>query len=274
MKRPTLRAVAKRGAAIVVLQLLVVFAGCADRLLLFPTRDAIPAGRDLERREIATPDGALEVWVAQSRPGLSPDTYVLAFDGNGGRAEYCARSVAALFADRSVEVWAMNYPGFGGSSGDAELSSMAPSGLAAHDALLRRTGGSPVVVYGNSIGGTVALHVAASRPVGGVVLQNPPPLRRLILQRHGWWNLWLIAIPVALSVPSDLDAVESAAQAHAPCVFVTGSADDMVPPSYQDRVFDAYAGPKHRLFTAAGHNDSLPRTTIDEIRAAAAQFIK
>lgn len=272
--RRRLAAVAKRVAAVVVVQLVVVFAGCADRLMLFPTRDPIAAGDDLERREVATADGALEIWIAHSQPGRPPDSYVLAFDGNGGRAEHCARDVAALFADRSVEIWAMNYPGFGGSSGGAELRSMAPSGLVAHDALVRTAGDAPVVVFGNSIGGTVALHVASQRPVAGVVLRSPPPLRRVILQRQGWWNLWLLAVPVALSVPGDLDAVDSASNVHAPCVFITGTADDIVPPSYQDHVFDAYAGPKRRVFTAGGHNDGLTRATIDEVRAATADFVK
>jgi hypothetical protein len=40
--------------------------------------------------------------------------------------------------------------------------------------------------------------VAANRPCAGLVLTNPPPLRNMILQRFGWWNLWLLATPVAL----------------------------------------------------------------------------
>ena len=50
-------------------------------------------------------------------------------------------------------------------------------------------------------------HVAANRPVAAIVLQNPPPLRQLILGHYGWWNLWLIATPVALGVPSELDSL-------------------------------------------------------------------
>jgi pimeloyl-ACP methyl ester carboxylesterase len=130
------------------------------------------------------------------------------------------------------------------------------------------------VVYGNSIGTTVALHVAASRPVAGTVLQNPPPLRRMILERHGWWNLWLIALPVALSVPGDLDSVASAESVRAPGVFVTSQDDDTIPPSYQDHVFEAYAGPKQRLFTAGGHNAAMSRETVEAIRAAVTEFLR
>jgi len=43
-----------------------------------------------------------------------------------------------------------------------------------------------------------ALSVAARRPVAGLVLQNPPPLRQLIMGHYGWWNLWLVAGAVVL----------------------------------------------------------------------------
>lgn len=265
---------ANRATAWLLVPLAGWFCGCASRLLLYPTREPLRIAEGLERREVAVPDGVVEVWVARSQPARPVDSYVLAFDGNGSRAEHCARLVASLFADRSIEVWAVNYPGYGGSSGDADLGTMAPSGLAAYDALVSVSAGRPVTIYGCSIGGTVALHVAAKRPVAGVLLMNPPPLRRMILQRHGWWNLWLLALPVALSVPGDLDVIDTATNVTAPCVFVTSNDDEVVPVPYQDRVFEAYRGPKQRIWQVGGHNDSPDRGTIDQIRAATAEFMK
>jgi len=265
---------ARAVAVFLVVQMTVFFGGCANRLILFPSRGAVRGAEALERREIAVPAGVLEVWVARSRPAQPVTAYVLAFDGNASRAEFCAPYLASMFADRSVEIWAVNYPGYGGSSGDAELDAMAPSGLAAYDELARVSGGKPVAVYGNSIGTTVALHVAANRPVAGALLQNPPPLRRLILQRHGWWNLWLVAVPVALSVPAELDSVASAERVRVPGVFVTSKDDDTIPPSYQDHVFEAYAGPKRRIFTAGGHNDGAGSAAVEEIRAATAEWMR
>ena len=105
-----------------------------------------------------------------------------------------------MWNDRAVEIWGMNYPGFGGSAGPARLSKMGPSAVAAFDELERHAGDRPIVVYGASIGAAAALHVAASRPadIAGLILHNPPPLREMILRRFGWWNLWLLAGPVAL----------------------------------------------------------------------------
>src|SRR5437899_673838 len=77
----------------------------------------------------------------------------------------------------AVEIWAVNYPGFGGSSGPAQLRLIPSAALAAFDALQSKAGTRPIIVFGTSLGATVALHVAAHRNVHGIVLHNPPPLR-------------------------------------------------------------------------------------------------
>src|SRR6478736_2180132 len=64
----------------------------------------------------------------------------------------------------------------------------------------------PIYVFGASIGSAVAMDVAANREVRGLILHNPPPLRQIILRNYGWWNLWLLAGPVALQIPRELDS--------------------------------------------------------------------
>src|SRR5436190_24397648 len=100
----------------------------------------------------------------------------------------------------------MNYPGFGGSSGPARLKRMSPAAFAAFDALKSKAPNQPIFVFGSSIGSAVAMNVAAHRAVRGRVLHNPPPLRQIILRSYGWWNLWLLAGPVALQIPHVLDS--------------------------------------------------------------------
>src|SRR6185312_16802983 len=100
-----------------------------------------------------------------------------------------------------VEIWSMNYTGYGQSSGSARLSTIAPSALATYDELNRRAAGRPIFVSGHSIGTTAALYVAAHRPVAGLILHNPPPLRQLINGRFGWFDFWIASSRVAAAVP-------------------------------------------------------------------------
>ena len=148
-------------------------------MILFPTRTPINAGCAV-RKTIPFENGQLEVWIAQSRLARSkgnPEVYVLRFYGNADRAERWPVAEAEMWNDRAVEIWGTNYPGFGGSTGPARLSKIGPAALAAFDELKRHAIDRPIVPFGTSIGATATLHIAAQRPVVGVVLQNPPPLR-------------------------------------------------------------------------------------------------
>jgi pimeloyl-ACP methyl ester carboxylesterase len=128
--------------------------------------------------------------------------------------------------------------------------------------MCREAGDRPVYIDADSMGCTQALYIAAkrqqTRPVAGLVLKNPPPLRQLVLGRFGWWNLWLAAGPIAAGVPRELDAITWARRCTAPAIFIRSLSDTLVPPSYQQRVIDAYAGPTFLVdYHNAGHNDPL-----------------
>ena len=159
----------------------------------------------------------------------------------------------------------MNYPGSGGSDGPARLGAVGPAALGAYDALKQR-GNRPVFIQGASFGTTAALCIAARRPVAGLILFNPPPLRQLILGQYGWWNLWLLAGPVAWRIPAELDSLANGAHSAAPAIFVRFGADDIVPPNYQRRVSNAYAGPKRMIdIPGAKHSDPLPREGAQQL---------
>ena len=260
--------------AIGIVYFAVMFLGhLPDHLILFPTRTPINAGGAV-RRTIPFENGQLEIWIAQSRLARSKgtaDMYVLRFYGNADRAERWPAEEAEMWNDRAVEVWGMNYPGFGGSTGPARLSRIGPAALAVFDELKRHAINRPIVPFGTSIGATAALHVAASRPAGiaGLILQNPPPLREMILRRFGWWNLWLLAGPVALQIPKDLDSITNAKAIHAPAIFLLAEKDEVVPPHYHKLVVEAYAGEK-RVVQLAGayHNDPIESAALANLNNA------
>jgi hypothetical protein len=239
--------------------LAVIFSGrLPDQLILFPSSDPINPGA-ARRQSIAFENGELELWTASSqlaRQNNRADVYVLRFYGNADRAERWVALEAEAWNQRAVEVWGMNYPGFGGSSGPAKLQRIPRAAVAAFDALQARAGGKPIVLWGASIGATVALHVAANRNVTGIILHNPPPLRQMILREFGWWNLWLLAGPIALQIPSELDSIENAKRVHVPAVFLLAEKDEIVAPRFQHMVFNAFAGEKRAIDLRGAHHNS------------------
>ena len=261
------------GVLAILCVIVVMFASLPDQLILFPTTNRVDS-RGAVRKAVPCDNGELEIWTAQSHRAQQQggaDIFILRFYGNADRADRWAAAEAEMWNDRAVEIWGMNYPGFGGSTGPARLSKMGPSAVAAFDELERHAGDRPIVVYGASIGAAAALHVAASRPadIAGLILHNPPPLREMILRRFGWWNLWLLAGPVALQIPRNLDSIQNARTIRAPAIFLLAEKDEVVPPRYHMLVLNAYAGEKRVIrLHGAYHNDPIEGAALADLNGA------
>jgi len=258
--------------AIGVVYFAVMFLGhLPDHLILFPTKAPINAGGAV-RKTIPFQNGELEVWTAKSRRAQQQgraDIFILRFYGNADRADRWAALECEMWSDRAVEIWGVNYPGFGGSTGPVRLSRIGPAALAAFDELKQYAAERPIVPFGASIGATAALHVAANRPVAGLILHNPPPLREMILRQFGWWNLWLIAGPIALQIPRDLNSIENAKAMHAPAIFLLAEKDEVVAPRFHRLVVDAYAGKKRIIeLHGAYHNDPIEGAALADLNEA------
>jgi pimeloyl-ACP methyl ester carboxylesterase len=251
--------------------ILIFFAHLPDHLILFPTKAPIDAGGAV-RKTVPFQHGELELWTAESHRAQQngrADIYILRFYGNADRAERWVAAEPDEWKDRAVEIWGMNYPGFGGSTGPARLSRIGPAALAAFDELKRHAAERPTLLFGASLGSAAALHVAAQRQVAGLILHNPPPLRQMILRQFGWWNLWLLAGPIAWQIPQDLDSISNAKTIHAPAIFLLAERDEVVAPRYHRLVVDAYDGEKRVIsLPGAFHNDPIEHAGMAELNHA------
>ena len=254
------------------LYLAVIFSGhLADRLILFPSTAPLET-HGAVRKGLPFQNGELEVWTARSqlaqRNGHA-DVYVLRFYGNADRADRWVAAEAEAWNGRAVEIWGMNYPGFGGSTAPAHLDRIGPAALTAFDELRRAAGERPIVLFGASIGTAPALHVAANRSVAGLILHNPPALRQMVLRQFGWWNLWLLAGPVALKIPRDMDSIANSKVVHAPAIFLLAEQDEVVPSRFQRLVVDAYAGEKRVIaLRGAYHNSPIEGAALADLYKA------
>jgi pimeloyl-ACP methyl ester carboxylesterase len=245
----------------------------ADRLILGTDPGPPPNTGGATRHLVQSQGRTIECWIARSPAARTsqPQAYVLFFPGKGSRADAWTQIVADAWAPHAVEVWGVNYPGFGQTTGPARLDQVAPTALAAYDALARTAAGRPVFLQAASFGTAPALHVAAQRPQGvaGLVLHKPPPLRELILGHYGWWNLWLIAAPAARQLPTDLDSLANARTAKAPAIFLLHGGDGITPLRYQRQIATAYTGPKQIIeMTGAAHDAPLTKEAAEQLRQA------
>jgi pimeloyl-ACP methyl ester carboxylesterase len=271
------------------------FGRLPDHLILFPTRAPIDTSGAV-RRTVPFGKGEVEIWTARSKAAQQQgraDIFILRFYGNADRADRWPAMEAEMWKDRAVEIWGMNYPGFGGSTGPARLSNIGLAALAAFDGLQQHairesavesavpSGSSPnpalrtahttahILLFGTSIGATAALHVAAHRAIAGLILHNPVPLREIILRQFGWWNFWLLAGPVALQIPRDLDSIANARVSRAPAIFLLADRDEIVAPRFHRLVLEAYPGEKRVIeLHGAYHNDPIEGTALADLNDA------
>jgi uncharacterized protein len=227
----------------------LIFGGWAERLILFPSNEPLHFS-GLSRQALSND---LELWMTDRTE--REEIFILHFVGNASRAETDLLALKELWQGYPVALFSLNYPAYGGSLGPASLTKMAQASLVAYNQVYKMAHDKPIIVSGNSIGTSLALYVAAHKKVAGIFLKNPPPLQKLILGEHGRWNLWLLAAPIALAVPGQLDSIKNSAQANVPALFVMAENDEIVPPKYQKLLLESYAGPKHIVsLKGADHN--------------------
>jgi pimeloyl-ACP methyl ester carboxylesterase len=252
-----------------------------SRLFFRPSHHYLPS----EKREmiISAKWGQVQIWreyhfPASANRSAEAQLLILRFLGSRGRAEMATLDPANRIPEIPSEIWTVNAPGFGTTTGPASLARYGDCALLAHEALLKHAEGRPVWVAGKSLGTAAALLATAHLGASGLILRNAMPLRELMVRRYGWWNLWIPAWITGRHIPQALDSVRNAIRCRAPALFLVSKEDRIVPPDYQQRVIRAYGGNKKVLWIDGGHDERIlahhdEKRYADTLRAFATRTI-
>ena len=227
-----------------------------ERLIFLPrqlpeaTRNALRELPGVVEVEARAADGTLlHGWLRHAtveetaRPGL-----VIYF---GGNAEEVSGQVLDAEALAPWSLAAFNYRGYGLSEGRPSADALVADALVAYDRLAAREDVDPerIVVFGRSLGGGVAVQLAAARPVRGVLLVSPFDSLTSVGRRH------YPVIPVSLLLRHRFDSLARAPAIEAPLLVLAGERDRIVPSIHSRRLFDAWSDPKRWvLLPGADHN--------------------
>jgi uncharacterized protein len=225
-----------------------------DRMLFLPHLAAAPPGgvrlpRPVEEIALAMPDGPrVRGWLAPARSG-DPAPLIVYYGGN-------AEDVTGQVFEAWPEDWALalvNYRGYGASEGRPSEQALFADAELVLDALARRPDVDPtrIVLVGRSLGTGVATHVAARRPVRGVVLISPYD-SMVALARHHYPYL-----PVRWLLRHRFDAIARAPEIRTPLLAIAGERDAVIPPDFSRRLFDAWGGPKRWVLIPGANHDDL-----------------
>jgi alpha-beta hydrolase superfamily lysophospholipase len=243
-------------AAIFILVLLVAVLAFAQFLrrtgMFFP--DRYPTGRWDTSAWMVTPaehsfttaDGVrLHAWWFHAKEERAP--VIIWFHGNAGNLTDRAEMAVEL-AKRGVSVFVFDYRGFGRSEGRASEAHLYRDAIAAYE-YVRGLVRTPIVLYGESIGGPYAAYVAKERKGGvrSVILENSfPSLKDLGNALYG-------PLPLGWTAPFAMRTTDWLNEAGVPVLVMHGTRDDVIPYALGKKLFDGLNVPKEMFTSHAGH---------------------
>jgi uncharacterized protein len=220
------------------------------QLQYFPDRSRPQLGllSDQGVREVQLPtaDGlSLLSWYLPPREGRK---VILYFHGNGGNIGYRADRMQRFGRD-GYGVLLAGYRGYGGNPGSPSEAGLYADAQAGLDFLGREgIAAGRLVLYGESLGSGVAVHLAAQRPVAAVILESPYTSVAALAQYHYPY------IPASLLIWDRFDSLSRIGELKAPLLILVGGQDTIVPPRFSKALFDAAPEPKESwLAPDAGH---------------------
>jgi len=157
----------------------------------------------------------------------------------GGNAEDVSLNFADLGHFAAQSFLFMNYRGYGQSQGRPSEHALCDDALFVFDQVIASKGIDPshVVLMGRSLGSGVAVHVAANRRVGGVVLVTPFDSLVNVAKAH------YPIFPVRWLIRHRFDSAALAPGIAASALFLTASHDRIVPPRFADNLQGVWGGP-------------------------------
>ncbi|MBI1851869.1 MAG: alpha/beta hydrolase [Planctomycetes bacterium] len=236
------------GMALIVVALRLLL----DRFVFHPSRrlDASPAdyGIPFEDVTMRAEDGvALHAWLL-GRADTGP--VVAFFHGNAGTIADRLERVRA-WVSRGLCVLLVEYRGFGRSGGKATEEGVYRDAMAAYRFLAddRRVPASRIGLFGESLGGAVAIELGTRVEVCGIAVESAfTSIRDMARSVLPWYP--------RIFVPNAFDSLGRVASLRAPLLVVHGTRDSTVPFEQGRRLFAAAREPKRfEAVNGAEHND-------------------
>ncbi len=225
--------------------------------IFFPERGitATPAGLGLEFEDVffSASDGVtLHGWYVPADGDLT----LLWFHGNAGNIAGRLEHLAMAHRLLGVNVFIFDYRGYGLSEGSVSEAGTYLDAAAAVDYLVDQRSidtGRQLVLYGHSLGGSVAVEMAGRYPTRGLIVEST------FTSIRGMAKILYPYLPsgvVTSFLRTRYDSLSKIPGARAPVMVVHGDSDETVPMAEGKRLYEAATHPKRfHTVVGAGHND-------------------
>jgi fermentation-respiration switch protein FrsA (DUF1100 family) len=205
---------------------------------------------------------------------------VLFLHGNGGNRAGRA-AWYELLKQLSCDVLAIDYQGYGDSSGKPTQANVENDSVTAWIYAVERLGYTPdeIIIMGTSLGGAAAVHVAATQcyadaaPAGLITVSSFSSMLAVASSKYRW-------VPVKAILLDQYPSSDKIADVTSPFIHIHGDADQVVEQRFGRQLFEAApdesaSGTLKRWVSLAdvGHNDVV-HTAGELVRKELAVFLE
>lgn len=228
----------------------------------------IPAPKTEEIKHIILPEEPANLF-------KTPKTLLYLCDIAGNKGDYNVLLRLEGLRQLGFAIFTFDYRGYGESEGPFPSETrMYQDSEIAWDYLTKVLNISPseIIIYGESLGGAVAVELAKRQPqAGGVIVQGSfTSLADVILYQNAWFHL----IPIKFILTERFDSISKIAQVRIPLLILHGTEDGVVPASMSQRLFDEAQTPEKQLFLIeTGYHSGIYRPGEHSYLKAIQRFI-
>ncbi|MEJ7735905.1 MAG: alpha/beta fold hydrolase [Chitinophagaceae bacterium] len=201
---------------------------------------------------------------------LTPDGkkkgVVLYFHGNKKNISWYAK-YAPYFTKHGYEVWMIDYPGFGKSTGKLTEQRLYDFAIQVYKLARTRFGKDHIIIYGKSMGTGIAAYLASVKDCKRLILETPYYSMHSLL--GGYFPVFAVSRLIHYRLPT----FEYLANVSAPVIIFHGSADGVIPYRNAQKLNEVLKpGDEFLTVTGGSHNDlydfALVRNKLDSILAS------
>ncbi|MBK1704975.1 hypothetical protein CKO40_10595 [Halochromatium glycolicum] len=186
------------------------------------------------------------------QPSTVRPSTVLLLHGNAGNISHRRDSVTIL-TDLGLDVFIIDYRGYGQSEGSPSEQGLYADAAAAWRWLTETRNIEPqqIVVFGRSLGGAVAVQLAAQTGPAALIVESSFDRLQSLADVH--YPLLARVIPLRYRFP----AVEQIAAVRCPVLVLHSPDDRIVPYALGQRLYEAAPEPKLFVELRGGHNEGF-----------------
>ncbi len=197
---------------------------------------------DIKKIKVKTPD-KIELMGWYHEKNLNDYKTLIYFHGNAGSLENRIHKLNH-FKDMDINFLIIAWRGFSGNNGKPSEGGLYVDGNSAIDWLFNKgVEEKNLIIYGESLGTGVAIHLAQNKNYAGVILETP--FTSMIDAAKTFYPY----IPVKLMLKDKFENYKKIKNINSPILVMHGEKDQIVPFSMGKKIYEMANEPKYSHFT-------------------------